>query len=135
MNGSAAFAIWMRSHMVLSTALIYAFVALVIAALILGRWYFSRSAWPFHPGGSSGFLRDEFLRLGVIFIPYAIVMLIYRYFVYDLHPELATSPITWVLLLSVIVFRRASRFIPFVRDAGRRIDAARKMAREATFSA
>ena len=135
MNDAQAFPVWMQSHMVLASSLIYAFVALIIAALILGRWYFSRKAWPFHPGGSAGFLKDEFLRLGAIFIPYVIVMLIYRFYVYDMHPELIHSPYTWLILLSVILFRRASVFIPFVREAGKRLDAARKMAREATFSA
>jgi hypothetical protein len=135
MNDPHGFSVWMQSHMVLASTLIYALVALIIAALILGRWYFSRNAWPFHPGGSAGFLKDEFLRLGAIFIPYVIVMLIYRFYVYDMHPELIRSPYTWLILLSVILFRRASVFIPFVRSAGKRLDAARKMAREATFSA
>lgn len=135
MNDPHGFSVWMQSHMVLASTLIYALVALIIAALILGRWYFSRNAWPFHPGGSAGFLKDEFLRLGAIFIPYVIVMLIYRFYVYDMHPELIHSPYTWLILLSVILFRRASVFIPFVRDAGKRLDAARKMTREATFSA
>jgi hypothetical protein len=121
----------MQHHMVLFSSLLYGFVTVVIALIILGRWYFSRSAWPFHPGGSSGFLKDEFLRLGAIFIPYVIVMLGYRYYVYDVNPALIKSPIAIVVLLSVVVFRRMSRYIPFVRKAGARIDAARAEARAA----
>jgi hypothetical protein len=103
----------------------------IVTGIILGRWLFSRSAWPHHPRGSSGFLHDEFLRLGAIYVPYAIALLGVRYYTYDLHPELARSPIIYVVILTFFVFRRLSRFIPFVREAGKRIDAARASAREA----
>ncbi len=105
---------------------------LIIAAIILWRWQSNRAAWAFHPRGSSGFLHDEFLRLGAIFIPYALLMVGVRFYVYDLHPELMRSPAFYIILLSVFVFRRLTRYIPFVREAGKQIDAARAQARDAS---
>ncbi len=93
----------------------YGAIAIVIAAIIIGRWLFSKAAWPYHPGGSMGFLHDEFLRLGAIYIPYALFMIAAKYYIYDMHPELLKSPYLWVGLLSVFIFRRLTRFIPFVR--------------------
>lgn len=100
----------------------------VVAAIIFGRWFSNKKAWPFHPGGSKGFLHDEFLRLGAIFIPYAIVMVGVRFYIYDYHPEIMRSPYFYVALLSIFVFRRLANYIPFVRAAGRRIDTARAAA-------
>jgi hypothetical protein len=115
-----------RVHHPALMAIIPFFIAcFAVAFIILWRWLSNRNAWRHHPGGANGFLHDEFLRLGAIFIPYAIVMLGVRYYVYDVHPELLKSPLFYVGLLSVFVFRRLSRFIPFVRAAARRVDAAR----------
>ena len=104
---------------------------IIVTSIILWRWLSNRDAWPYHGGGSSGFLHDEFLRLGAIFIPYAILMIGARYYVYDLHPELLKSPYIYLLLPTVFVFRRLARFIPFVREAGKRVDAARAKERAA----
>ena len=120
-----------RQYPLLMVLIPFAVASIVVTGIILSRWYFSRGAWEHHPKGSSGFLHDEFLRLGAIFIPYAILMLGVRYYVYDLHPELLRSPLIYILFLSVFVFRRLARFIPFVRDAGKRVDAARAAARAA----
>ncbi len=98
---------------------------LVIAAIIFGRWFANKKAWPYHPGGAQGFLHDEFLRLGAIFIPYAVVMVGVRFYIYDYHPEIMRSPYFYVALLSVFGFRRLANYLPFVRAAARRIDGAR----------
>ncbi|MDC7681755.1 hypothetical protein PQU92_00575 [Asticcacaulis sp. BYS171W] len=97
----------------------------IIAAIILVRWLMSKSAWNFHPGGANGFLYDEFLRLGAIFIPYMLIGVALRWYIYVMHPELSHSPALIGALVVIFIMRRFSRYIPFVRDAGNRIDAAR----------
>ena len=39
----------------------FGIASIVVALLILGRWWFSKKAWAFHPMGRDGFLKDEFL--------------------------------------------------------------------------
>ncbi|ESQ89560.1 hypothetical protein ABAC460_11850 [Asticcacaulis sp. AC460] len=116
-------------------ALPLAFAITVIALIILGRWYFSRQAWTYHPGGKDGFLRDEFLRLGAIFLPVAVLMVAVRWYIYTFDIGLMNSPWIYAAFLSVFVFRRLAGFLPFVRDAGRRLDAARKQAHDAKVAA
>lgn len=107
------------------------FVVVVISVVILVRWLMSKSAWPYHPGGSSGFLRDEVIRYASIWLPFAIVMVAVRYYIYRFHPELTSSPYIYALYLSVFVFRRLARFLPHVKEIGARIDGARAKARAA----
>lgn len=120
-----------RQYPLMMVIVPFAVASVLVTGIILWRWRSNRVAWPFHPRGPSGFLHDEFLRLGAIFIPYAILMIGARYYIYDLHPELIGSPYIYVGLLSIFLFRRLTRFIPFVRAAGRRIDTARAAARAA----
>jgi hypothetical protein len=127
MQGSA----FQHAHPIEMAVLPFVIACLIISLLILGRWFFSRQAWAFHPGGSNGFLKDEFLRLGAIYFPFAFLMVGVRYYIYRFHPEYMQSPYFYAAFLSIIVFRRLSVFIPFVRDAGKRLDAARKAARAA----
>jgi hypothetical protein len=121
------------------TALPMIFLSLVIGCAIVSlivflRWYFSKKAWPFHPEGAKGFFKDEFLRLGAIFLPYALLMVALKFYFGQYHPELLSSPYMPLFFLSIILFRRLAVFVPFVRDAGNRIDAARRQQREAHFS-
>jgi hypothetical protein len=108
------------------------FVVVVISAVILVRWLMSKNAWPYHPGGSSGFLRDEVIRYASIWLPFAIVMVAVRYYIYRFHPELTSSPYLYALYLSIFVFRRLARLLPHVREIGARIDGARARAKAAT---
>ena len=131
MNPHQAQMQFMHTHPIMMALIPLAFAVVIISAIILGRWFFSRQAWAYHPGGSKGFLHDEFLRLGAIFIPFALLMVAGRWYIYSYDIALMDSPWIYAVFLSVFVFRRLARFIPFVRDAGNRIDAARKMAKEA----
>lgn len=106
----------------------------VVFVVITLRWYFSKAAWPFHPDGSKGFFKDEFLRLGAIFLPYALLMVALKFYFGNYHPEMLRSPLMPLFFLSIILFRRLSVFVPFVREAGKRIDGARRQQREASFS-
>ena len=107
------------------------FVVVVISIIILVRWLMSKRAWPYHPGGSSGFLRDEVIRYASIWLPFAILMVAVRYYIYRFHPELTSSPYIYTLYLSVFVFRRLARFLPHVKEIGARIDGARAKAKAA----
>jgi hypothetical protein len=120
---------YMHAHPIMMSVVPFFVLSVIIMLVITGRWMFSRDAWEFHPGGREGFFNDEFVRLGAIFFPYAALMVIGRYYIYQYHPELMHSP--WLLgaLLSIIVFRRLAGFIPPIRQAGKRIDAARKAAK------
>ncbi len=120
-----------HAHPIEMAVLPFAIACLIISLLIIGRWFFSRNAWAFHPGGSNGFLKDEFLRLGAIYFPFALLMVGARYYVYRFHPEYIASPYFYAAFLSIVVFRRLSVFIPFVKNAGKRLDFARKAARDA----
>jgi len=111
------------------------FVVVVISAIILVRWLMSKAAWPYHPGGAQGFLRDEVLRYASIWLPFAIVMVAVRYYIYRFHPEYIELPYLYALYLSVFIFRRLAGFLPHVREIGARIDTARKMAKAARAAA
>ena len=103
----------------------------IIALIIVVRWLFSRDAWAFHPQGAKGFLVDEFLRLGAIFIPFALTIMAVKLYVGAYHPEFLQSPYMPVFFLTIFLFRRLAASIPFVKAAGQRIDDARTKAIDA----
>jgi hypothetical protein len=122
---------WQHDHPLYILAISTAFSLVIISLIVLLRWLFSRSAWPYHPGGASGFLKDEFVRLGAIFLPWLVLGLIFKFYVYELHPELNT-PRTWSAFgISALVIRLVLRRMPFIKAMGRHLDAARQKAREA----
>ncbi|MGA9658749.1 MAG: hypothetical protein WBQ60_06590 [Asticcacaulis sp.] len=104
-------------------------VVVVISVVILVRWQMSRKAWAFHPGGSSGFLHDEVIRYASIWLPFALLMVCVRYYIYRFHPELTASPYLYALYMSVFVFRRLARLLPHVKEIGARLDGARAQAK------
>ena len=120
-----------HAHPAMWSILPLLFVVVVVSIIILVRWQMSKSAWPYHPGGASGFLRDEIIRYASIWLPFAILMVAVRYYIYRFHPELTSSPYLYALYLSVFVFRRLARFLPHIREIGARIDGARAKARAA----
>ena len=121
----------MHLHPALWAIIPLVFALVIISIFVLVRWLMSKSAWPYHPGGSMGFLRDEIVRYASIWLPFSIVMVGVRYYIYAFHPEYTQSPYLSALYLSVFVFRRLAGFLPHVKEIGARIDAARRAAREA----
>ena len=104
---------------------------LVISLFVVVIWLMRKSAWPYHPGGAMGMLRDEAVRYASIWLPFALVLVVVRYYVYAFHPEYTLSPYLYALYLSVFVFRRFARLLPHVKEIGARVDASRAAARAA----
>jgi len=131
MNGpidprTPAWAIWMQHHPI-ANSIIFALV--IVTILVLVRWLMSMKAWPYHPGGAKGFLIDEAARLGAIFIPWLFLGSFFKYYIYDLHPELNT-PQTWgIFAICAIAIRVILRRLPFIKAMARHIDAAREQER------
>lgn len=132
MNQSSADVLqWQHDHVLIILAISTAISLLIVGAIVLLRWLFSMSAWKYHPAGALGFLVDEFLRLGVIYLPWLIIGLLFKFYIYELHPELNT-PNTWgTFVVAAILIRMVARRLPFVKAVGRHLDAARQKAREA----
>jgi len=139
MNGyssqSAAQAAFMHAHPLAMSVLPLVVILVIISIIVLVRWLTSKSAWPYHPGGGSGFLRDEVIRYASIWLPFAVLMVVVRWYIYQYHPEYIESPYMYALYLSVFVFRRLARLLPHVKEIGARIDGARARAREAKLGA
>ncbi len=128
---AAAQEAWLHAHPMAMSAFPLVFAIVIISIVVLVRWSMSKSAWPYHPGGAKGFLRDEAMRYASIWLPFAIVMVAVRYYIYRFHPEYTESPYLYALYLSVFLFRRLAGFLPHVKQIGARIDAARAAARAA----
>ena len=120
-----------HAHPAMWAAFPLALVVVIISIVILVRWQMSKKAWPYHPGGAGGFLKDEVVRYGSIWLPFAIVMVGVRYYIYRFHPEFIQSPYLYAMYASIFVFRRLAGFLPHVREIGARIDKARADARAA----
>jgi hypothetical protein len=104
----------------------------IIGLIVLVRWLMSSAAWRYHPGGAGGFLKDELVRWGAILVPYLTLSIGFKFFIYDLHPELANKPEVWIpFIIAAIAFRFMLRRLPFIKAMGRHIDAARAEARAA----
>ena len=123
--------VFAHAHPMIMAAIPLAFALVIISIIVLVRWLMSKSAWPFHPRGAGGFLRDEIIRYASIWLPFSIAMVGVRYWIYRYHPEYMESPYLYALYLSIFVFRRLAGFLPHVREIGARIDGARRAAREA----
>jgi len=120
-----------HAHPMLWAAVPLVMAVLIISLFVVIVWLMRKSAWPYHPGGAGGMLRDEAIRYASIWLPFAVVLVGVRYYVYAFHPEYVTSPYLYALYLSVFVFRRLARLLPHVKEIGARIDAARAAARAA----
>jgi magnesium-transporting ATPase (P-type) len=107
------------------------FISLIVVSLIvLIRWGMSYDAWEYHPTGAQGFLKDEAVRISVVFLPFVVIGIAVRYYFYILHPELSHSPLMYASLLMIFVVRLILRRMPFVKAVAQHIDAARAKARE-----
>lgn len=133
MNGpidprAPAWAIWMHNHPIANSII---FSVVIISIIVMIRWLMSQSAWKYHPGGASGFLQDEFVRLGAIFVPWLFLGSLFKYYVYDLHPEMNNGTTWGLFAVCAIGIRLVLRRLPVIKAMGRHIDAARAKAREA----
>jgi hypothetical protein len=129
---SAARANFTHDHPLMILAISTGISLAIVSVIVLIRWGMSSGAWKYHPGGARGFLWDEFLRLGVIYLPFLMLGLIFKSYVYELHPELNTSN-TWAIFGAVfLVSRMITRRLPIVKAVGRHLDAARAQQRQAT---
>jgi dolichyl-phosphate-mannose--protein O-mannosyl transferase len=121
----------MHAHPIFWSVVPLVAVIVIISVAILVVWLMRKKAWKFHPGGAGGMLKDEVIRYGSVWLPFAILMVAVRYYIYRFHPEYETSPLLYALYLSVFVFRRLARYLPHVKEIGARIDKARADARAA----
>ncbi len=103
----------------------------VISLFVLVVWLLRHNAWKYHPGGGLGMLKDEIIRYASIWLPFSILMVGVRYYIYRFHPEIAASPYFYGFYLSIILFRRLARLLPHVKEIGARIDASVAKARAA----
>ena len=127
----AASMAWQHAHPLYIIAISTVVSLVVITLVVLVRWLLSRGAWAYHPGGGAGFLKDEFVRWGAILVPYIFLGILFKFYVYELHPKLNT-PQTWLIFaVCAIVFRQILRRLPFVKAMGRHIDAAKAQAKAA----
>ena len=126
----AASIAWQHSHPMMMILISTIGTLVVISLIVLIRWLVSASAGRYHPGRAGGFLKDEIVRWGAILIPYLALSIGFKFFIYDLHPELANKPEVWIpFIIAAIAFRFMLRRLPFVKAMGRHIDAARAEAR------
>lgn len=126
-----AAAAWQHAHP-LTMVLISSVISLIVVSLIvLIRWGVSHKAWAFHPEGPRGFLKDECVRWGAILLPYLVLSIAFKVFIYDLHPEW-NRPEVWVgFAIVAIVGRRLLARHPFIKAMGRHIDLAKAQAKAA----
>ncbi|MBW8733205.1 MAG: hypothetical protein JF571_02655 [Asticcacaulis sp.] len=103
----------------------------IVSIIVLVRWLMSMSAWPYHPRGAAGFLIDEAVRLGVIFVPWVFLGVFFKYYIYELHPELNTGTTWGAFAICAIAIRMLLRRLPAVKAMARHIDAARAQAKAA----
>lgn len=120
---------WQHAHPLELVAISTIASLVIIAIIVLIRWLASSGAWQYHPGGASGFLKDECVRWAAILVPYLALTIAFKIYVYDLHPEL-NRPNIWIgFAVAAIVFRLVLRRLPFVKTMARHIDAARAQAK------
>lgn len=125
---NATVAAWQHTHPLTMVAISTAISLIVITLIVLIRWGLSHKAWSYHPGGASGFLKDEFVRWGAILIPYLALSVGFKLFIYDVHPEW-NRPEVWLGFVAVaLIARRLIARLPFVRAMGRHIDLAKAQA-------
>ncbi len=123
-----------RSHPITMIVVSVIGASIVVTLLSILRWLMSRSAWPYHPRGAGGFLVDEIVRWFAVLLPYLALAIIFRFYVYDLHPEL-NNPNTWAIFIAcAVLFRIVLRRLPIIKAMARHIDAAKAQAREARMS-
>ncbi len=120
-----------RHHPMIMVVATVGISCVVVILVSLVRWLMSAGAWKYHPRGAVGFLIDEMARWGAILVPYLVLALIFRFYVYDLHPELNTPNVWAIFVACALVFRIVLRRLPIIKAMARHIDAAKAAQRAA----
>ncbi len=125
----AASLAWQHAHPLYIIAISTVASLVIITLVVLLRWFVSKGAWQYHPGGAGGFLKDEFVRWGAMLVPYLALGITFKYYIYELHPEL-NVPQTWMIFaVCAIAFRLLLRRVPVIKAMARHIDAAKAQER------
>ncbi len=133
-TAQAASLAWQHAHPLTMVAFSTISALVVVSLIVFLRWLGSSAAWRYHPGGASGFLKDEAARWAAILAPWLVLSIAFRFYIYDLHPELNT-PAVWIGFIAIaIAFRVTLRSLPPIKAMGRHIDAARAQAKAAKAS-
>lgn len=123
---------WQQAHPLTMVLISSAISVLVISLIVLIRWGVSHKAWAYHPGGASGFLKDECVRWGAILVPYLALSIGFKVFVYDLHPEFNRPEVWGGFIVVAIIGRRLLARVPYIKAMGRHIDLAKEKAKAAS---
>ena len=100
-------------------------IALMALSLLL-----SRSSWPYHVGGTKGFIVDTLLYLFLPVVPMLICVVGFSLLV-QIKPELENETARFVLLGIAVVGLLGARRLPIVAAAQNRVRAARNARYEA----
>ena len=103
--------------------------ALLIALMALSL-FLSRPSWPYHVGGTRGFIMDTLLYLFLPVVPMLICVLGFSLLV-QFKPELENETARFVLLGIAVVGLLGARRLPIVAAAQNRVRAARNARYEA----
>jgi hypothetical protein len=102
----------------------------LLIALMALSLFLSRPSWPYHVGGTRGFIVDTLLYLFLPVIPMLICVLGFSLLV-QFKPELENETARFVLLGIAVVGLLGARRLPIVAAAQNRVRAARNARYEA----
>ncbi len=102
----------------------------LLIALMALSLFLSRPSWPYHTGGTKGFITDTLLYLFLPVVPMLICVLGFSLLV-QFRPELENETARFVLLGIAVVGLLGARRLPIVVAAQNRVRAARNARYEA----
>ncbi|HTM82345.1 hypothetical protein [Asticcacaulis sp.] len=102
----------------------------LLIALMALSLFLSRPSWPYHVGGTRGFIMDTLLYLFLPVVPMLICVLGFSLLV-QFRPELENETARFVLLGIAVVGLLGARRLPIVAAAQNRVRAARNARYEA----
>ena len=102
----------------------------LLIALMALSLFLSRPSWPYHVGGTKGFIVDTLLYLFLPVVPMLICVLGFSLLV-QFRPELENETARFVLLGIAVVGLLGTRRLPIVSAAQNRVRAARNARYEA----
>ncbi len=103
----------------------------LLVALMALSLYMSRPSWPYHVGGTKGFIMDTMIYLFLPVIPMLVCVLGFT-LVVQFRPELESETARFVLLGIAVIGLLGARRLPMVAAAQNRVREARNKRYEAT---